>query len=342
MTGTPHEVAGESWLRLSAEQRVPVGLEKTERTLVTGEDDFWILIDASTSDMGVGELLRPVTETGGGEDEWIVMHSRVVVRKSPSTKAEILGFHKKGKTISGVVTKADALEWLKVKHEHGGLGIVDAYMLIDGATVGLGVLLEKATTSGAKAMQLKSPTQILKALHAVAIENLGDLSKWTHSARGEHGVYTVTHTQALSRNMPSSQAKPVGCFSKGAVVGGEIRHGWLLLDPSVPAESLANGGGKWMRIDDSLARQFLTPDVKRILGEAPQGLEQAALGPAEAEGAEKRATHLEENSAEVRTPGNDEASELRAALQRERLARQGAEQRALHLEMQCIMHAVRA
>jgi len=238
VTGTPHEVAGESWLRLSAKQSVPVGLEQTEKTLVTGEDDFWILIDASKSGMGVGELLRPVTETGGGKDEWVVMHSRVVVRKSPSTKAEILGFHKKGKTVSGVVTEADTLEWLKVKHEHGSLGIVDAYMLIDGATVGLGVLLEKATTSCAKAMQLKSPKHVLKL-------------------------------------------------------------------------------------------------VKGVEGYC----ERAA---AEAEGAEKRATHLEEDSAEVRTPGNDEASELRAALQRERLARQGAEQRAMHLEMQCIMHAVRA
>lgn len=80
------------------------------------------------------------------KEAWKVVHERVAKRSEPSKDAEMVGMEKKGAVLKGTVIVKDGTKWFKVRTQGVGKeakGMVDAYMMIDGSSVGLGMLMEK-------------------------------------------------------------------------------------------------------------------------------------------------------------------------------------------------------
>jgi len=77
-------------------------------------------------------------------EEWKVVHERVVRRAEPSKDAKMLGMEKQGALLTGTVVDVDGVQWLKSPLSEGP----DSFLMINGATVGLGTLLERATGDG--------------------------------------------------------------------------------------------------------------------------------------------------------------------------------------------------
>lgn len=77
-------------------------------------------------------------------ETWAVVHDRVAKRDAPNKDAKMLGLEKKGSKVKGHVIEEAGVRWLKIKTATSDRkDMVDAYMMIDGQSVGLGVLLEK-------------------------------------------------------------------------------------------------------------------------------------------------------------------------------------------------------
>ncbi|CAE8642760.1 unnamed protein product, partial [Polarella glacialis] len=232
-------------------------------------------------------------------DSWRVVHQRVIVRQAASTTAEILGFHAKDKVVEGVVTRVGQTEWLKVTHRDSQAQSMDGFMLIDGAGVGLGKLLERVppsaasalpspttstttarttptttTTKATKATATTTPTARTTSSPAAKSQDLGDLSRWFSHAGKDWASFVVVSPQVMVRNMPSTKAKMVGVLTKGDVVEGEPREGWVLLDRKSSSD-LANGAGRWVLMDGKevglgplLQRQVVMPQVKKEFANA--------------------------------------------------------------------------
>lgn len=82
-------------------------------------------------------------------EEWVVVHDRVVIRAEPSKDGKVLGFERKGAKVSGIVEEHAGVPWLKGAGKSAGYAgdAANFFMMIDGSTVGLGVLLEKVAGS---------------------------------------------------------------------------------------------------------------------------------------------------------------------------------------------------
>ncbi|CAE8625080.1 unnamed protein product [Polarella glacialis] len=74
---------------------------------------------------------------------WVVVHEHVIRRVTPSKDAKIVGVERKGIEVSGMVLEVNGVRWLKTGMATPK-GDVDTYMMIDGASVGLGALLQPA------------------------------------------------------------------------------------------------------------------------------------------------------------------------------------------------------
>lgn len=76
------------------------------------------------------------------KDAYKVVHDRVAMRAQPDKDSKMLSAEVKGAKVRGTVIEQDGVQWLKVKLTN----VKDAeegYMMIDGASVGLGTLLKK-------------------------------------------------------------------------------------------------------------------------------------------------------------------------------------------------------
>eukprot|EP00931_Biecheleriopsis_adriatica_P066979 TRINITY_DN41192_c0_g1_i1.p1 TRINITY_DN41192_c0_g1~~TRINITY_DN41192_c0_g1_i1.p1 ORF type:complete len:1056 (-),score=159.03 TRINITY_DN41192_c0_g1_i1:74-3241(-) len=284
--GTPHAVAQEPWLLLS-EQVLP----PPSRVRVNAGDQVWVLIDASSTALGLGQLLRRVdggsaSHSGArGQPEveaYRVVHTRVIVRQSASTEAEILGFEAKGALVEGAVTKVAGREWLKTSHHDRSGKPCDGFMLIDGTPLGLGVLLEKAHPSASSTAKPKKqdPTSVPSSKQerpsaAKPEIDTRELVKWLSFPNGELGSFTVVHSRVMLRSLPSTKSTVKGTLKQGDKLEGEIRHDWLLLDPGLDQMSLTQGKGRWALIDGSsaglgrlLERVIPAPKVQQEFGNA--------------------------------------------------------------------------
>jgi hypothetical protein len=76
-------------------------------------------------------------------EEWTVVHDRVVKRAEPSKDAKMLGFEKKGAVVSGVIEEHQGVAWLHTSATGPHGDSIDAFMMTDGASVGLGALMER-------------------------------------------------------------------------------------------------------------------------------------------------------------------------------------------------------
>ena len=188
--------------------------------------------------------------SGGTSSKWKVVHSRVIIRKDASTTAAILGFQAQGKILEGVVQEVSGQPWLRVQHSGIDGKECDGYMLINGASVGLGQLLERVKDPVARPQaqaRVKAQDPVPKA-KTRAKPNLGDLSKWIRHANVQASRFQVVANVVMVRNMPSTQADAVGVVKKGEILDGQPREGWLLVDEKGP-EALERGEGRWILLD---------------------------------------------------------------------------------------------
>jgi len=74
--------------------------------------------------------------------KWQVKHERVVRREEPSKDAKMLSYELRGKVVVGEEIVERGVTWLKTKFRGTTGQAVMSYMMIDGASVGLGTLLE--------------------------------------------------------------------------------------------------------------------------------------------------------------------------------------------------------
>ncbi|CAE7555164.1 unnamed protein product [Symbiodinium microadriaticum] len=187
----------------------------------------------------------------GKSSTWKVVHTRVIIRKTPSTTASIMGFHAQGKTVEGVVQEIAGQPWLRIPHPLPDGKESDGYMLIDGTSVGLGRLLERVQGAPAEPkVKVQNPVPVPKQ-KSRAKPNLGDLSKWIRYAKAPTSRFEVVVNMVMVRNLPSTQADAVGVVKKGEILDGQPREGWLLLDDKSPlsSEALEQGEGRWILLD---------------------------------------------------------------------------------------------
>eukprot|EP00930_Biecheleria_cincta_P069464 TRINITY_DN57201_c0_g1_i1.p1 TRINITY_DN57201_c0_g1~~TRINITY_DN57201_c0_g1_i1.p1 ORF type:complete len:1374 (-),score=273.72 TRINITY_DN57201_c0_g1_i1:412-4533(-) len=234
---------------------------------------------------------------------WRVVHTRVIIRKESSTSAGILGYHSQGKVVDGTLLYDHGKPWLRIDYEMPVGGKCDGFMLIDGASVGLGTLLEKVETSttskpGPKAAAGGSNTAASKASSAPKAKassseqslkpgpkaaassaekapDLGDLSKWLDHPGGDIGSFEVVAKTVMVRGMPAVKARAVGVVRQGEVLQGEEREGWLLLDYQKRKSELEQGDGRWVLmhgrevgLGELLRRQLPVPEVSKTYANA--------------------------------------------------------------------------
>eukprot|EP00445_Apocalathium_hangoei_P084059 CAMPEP_0204212814 /NCGR_PEP_ID=MMETSP0361-20130328/75519_1 /ASSEMBLY_ACC=CAM_ASM_000343 /TAXON_ID=268821 /ORGANISM="Scrippsiella Hangoei, Strain SHTV-5" /LENGTH=1245 /DNA_ID=CAMNT_0051177193 /DNA_START=64 /DNA_END=3802 /DNA_ORIENTATION=- len=157
-SGSPFEIERLPWLRLAQ-----CSLEEHHIKVPPNVEGCWMLTDGHS--VGLGQLLRtrpgpgasaiPGTksqpsrtsssvavpevkaEPSGPCDEFIVVHEKVVRRNGPSLDAAPLQIHQRGAIFKGVPHNCSEQPWLHVDNEGG-------WVLMDGACIGLGRLLERA------------------------------------------------------------------------------------------------------------------------------------------------------------------------------------------------------
>ena len=187
-----------------------------------------------------------------GTSTWKVVHSRVIIRKTPSTTANILGFQAQGKVLEGSLQDVAGMPWLKVKHFGGDGKECDGYMLIDGAALGLGPLLERVDSHAGPAKPAKPATEPAAKPKSKSRPkpkpNVEELRKWTRHPKTAALRFEVVPNMVMVRNLPSTQADAVGVVKKGEVLEGQPREGWLLIDDK-SSEALENGEGRWILLD---------------------------------------------------------------------------------------------
>ena len=136
---TPLMVHASHWSKVD-------GCDDSPPTEVVALLDEGALQDLKAAKLAHEEMLRranallthqPATPPPGSTP-WRVVHTRVVVREQPSTSARAIGFRSGGERVHGGEMLGD---WLHV-HPAPGQHDVAGWMLVNGASVGLGVLLE--------------------------------------------------------------------------------------------------------------------------------------------------------------------------------------------------------
>lgn len=158
--GQLHIINSDPWLRLSPQMLPAIGRD------IQPKEEIWSLIDASRTNLGVGELLRKVSDEELDPqdiEQWKVVHTKVGFRKEPSLRAEMLGYHKRGDIVEGVPQNYGGMPWLKSnrRDEKGRAGLI--WTLIDGSPFGLGSLLKAAEASSSEEEQPPAPKAKPKA-----------------------------------------------------------------------------------------------------------------------------------------------------------------------------------
>eukprot|EP00747_Dinoflagellata_sp_TGD_P220001 gnl/TRDRNA2_/TRDRNA2_92023_c0_seq1.p1 gnl/TRDRNA2_/TRDRNA2_92023_c0~~gnl/TRDRNA2_/TRDRNA2_92023_c0_seq1.p1 ORF type:complete len:316 (+),score=71.25 gnl/TRDRNA2_/TRDRNA2_92023_c0_seq1:71-1018(+) len=113
-----------------------------------GPDMGWVSLSFKGSPLVIpiwqGEEGEAVKEESAAQDWWKVVHDRVVWREKASKDAKMLGSSKKGESLKGIVVEKEGVQWLKTRQKGGQAGeMCSVYVMVDGASVGLGKLLEK-------------------------------------------------------------------------------------------------------------------------------------------------------------------------------------------------------
>lgn len=108
-----------------------------------GPDIGWVSVSLKGNPLVLPYLDFEPPKPKEAKDEvknFVVVHDRIAQREEPKTDAKMVGGANKGTKFKGLVVSEMGIDWLKIE-DAGDKKI--KYMLIDGATIGLGVLLEE-------------------------------------------------------------------------------------------------------------------------------------------------------------------------------------------------------
>lgn len=110
----------------------------------SGPDFGWVSITFKNKPLVEPLWFVPSEADVSNKVAYKVVHERVAQRATPSKDAKMVGAEKKGAIVKGEVVDEGGVQWLKTKAHNPASGQVeDAFMMIDGASVGLGKLLKK-------------------------------------------------------------------------------------------------------------------------------------------------------------------------------------------------------
>lgn len=144
------------------------------------------------------------------KEAWTVVHEVVYKRAEPSLRAEVMGLVPRGAQVKGTVVVAkDRTEWLKV-----GSGGGCSFMLIHGALLGLGILLERAKPTSEVALCVKSAASgdRLTEMRLPLATPVGTVKRRLMETCGIH-VYVqqlLSGTRLLEDCVPLSELQPPG------------------------------------------------------------------------------------------------------------------------------------
>lgn len=117
---------------------------KFEKMIGSGPDIGWISISFKNKPIVEPLWFVPTDEEKKTTESYKVVHDRVAQRGTPSKDGKMIGAAKKGDIVKGETIDKDGVAWLKTSAHNPASGKVEeAYMMIDGASVGLGQLLKK-------------------------------------------------------------------------------------------------------------------------------------------------------------------------------------------------------
>lgn len=114
---------------------------KYEKIKGDGPDMGWVSMTFKTTVL-VEPLWFDLEEDIKIKDTYKVVHDRVAMRIKPNKDSKMVSAETKGSKVRGTVIEQDGVQWLRVK-VYNNTEAEEAYMMIDGASVGLGVLLQK-------------------------------------------------------------------------------------------------------------------------------------------------------------------------------------------------------
>ena len=101
------------------------------------------------------------------EQRWLVQHQpRVAIRAAPSTSAPIIGVAKTGVGVASLGPPKD--NWIQLAPASRPGGAAAAWMMVDGAQVGLGVLLQRQLTVPAPRVAFAGSRAVVVAWDALA------------------------------------------------------------------------------------------------------------------------------------------------------------------------------
>lgn len=117
---------------------------KFEKMAGSGPDIGWVSITFKNKPLVEPLWFVPSDEEKTTKEAYKVVHERVAQRTQPSKDAKMIGAEKRGVIVKGETIDKDGVPWLRTSAHNPESGKVeDAYMMIDGKSVGLGQLLKK-------------------------------------------------------------------------------------------------------------------------------------------------------------------------------------------------------
>mmetsp|Transcript_2930 Transcript_2930/g.7924 ORF Transcript_2930/g.7924 Transcript_2930/m.7924 type:complete len:304 (-) Transcript_2930:49-960(-) len=110
-----------------------------------GPDIGWVSLSFKGKPL-IQPLYFDLDESEMAQETWNVVHDRVAKRSEPNKDAKMVGGAKKGEKVKGLVHMEGSVKWLKVTEQDPTTKgkQMTCYLMIDGSSVGLGNLLEKA------------------------------------------------------------------------------------------------------------------------------------------------------------------------------------------------------
>mmetsp|Transcript_41443 Transcript_41443/g.65696 ORF Transcript_41443/g.65696 Transcript_41443/m.65696 type:complete len:637 (-) Transcript_41443:200-2110(-) len=153
------------------------------------------------------QLSKELRETGPASS-YKVVHQRVIVRDKPTTEGSIVGTKSKDEIVFGTPYEMLNIPWLKLKTpavQSSGKRDSEAWMLIDGAHIGLGKLLARLEENGHTLSQ-KELRELVESLHPTIpdFQPEGSGPIWVVTGGAGKGGLLVRNGEALdSKPLPS-------------------------------------------------------------------------------------------------------------------------------------------
>jgi len=176
--------------------------------------------------------------------EWLVSHDRVAIRATPATKGKAVGLKARGDRITVAGREGD---WLRLDPSSLQQSDSEGWMLIDGTSLGLGVLLKPVSPTSEEAPASPPPKGAAAPKPAPKPAAKPASSGDAEQAFIAPVCFEVVHAMVHVRDHPDVNSRSLGSHRKGEVLLVEARKGaWLRLAAERGAPT---GPSRWMLSD---------------------------------------------------------------------------------------------